>query len=69
MNLVNTCPDIPDNWRGGMSEVSRVLGINRETLRRYVVMGRKKGGIDHMPGKNGRKLFTGREVKRFWYSF
>ena len=74
MNLTNTCPDIPDNWKGGMSDVCRILGttgkpISRNMLRKYAELGRKNGGIDWIPGKNGRRQFCGKEVKRFWFSF
>jgi hypothetical protein len=74
MNLRNTCPDIPDNWKGGISQVCRILGmpgkpLSRDTLRKYAEQGRRYGGINWIPGKNGRKLFSGKEVKRFWNSF
>lgn len=68
MNLVNTCPDIPDGWKGGVTDVARVLGLHAETIRRAAVKGRKNGGIDWIPGKNGRKIFCGKEVKRYWFS-
>lgn len=69
MNLVNVCPDIPDTWKGGMSATARVLGIDRDTLRKYANFGRRGGGIDWRPSKSGRKQFLGREVKRFWREF
>lgn len=69
MNLVNTCPDIPDDWKGGITEVAKILGLDRKTLRRYADKGRKRGGIDWIPGKNGRKQFSGKDVKIFWHSF
>ncbi|MDE6329502.1 MAG: hypothetical protein K2L83_02195 [Muribaculaceae bacterium] len=73
MNLTNTCPDIPDNWKGGMNDVCRILGrpgkpMSRETLRKYAELGKKFGGIDYTPGINGRRVFSGKEVKRFWKS-
>lgn len=69
MNLVNICPDIPDNWRGGISDVSKVLGLSMATISRAANKGRLNGGLDWFPGKNGRKRFTGKEVKRFWRSY
>lgn len=69
MNLVNICPDIPDNWKGGITAVSKVLGLSDQTIRRAAALGKRYGGIDWIPGKNGRKMFTGKEVKRFWHSY
>lgn len=66
MNLVSTCPNIPDNWKGGVTEVSKLLGLCTQTIRRQANKGRRNGGIDWKPGKNGRKVFTGKEVKRYW---
>lgn len=37
MNLRKTCPDIPDDWKGGISETSRLLGIDRKTVRKYTL--------------------------------
>lgn len=69
MNLVKTCPNIPDNWKGGMTAASKELGIDRKTLSSYAKLGKRHGGIDWKLGKNGRKQFSGKEVKRFWESF
>lgn len=73
MNLSNTCPDIPDNWRGGFCATAKVLGgdkpISRATLYKYVKLGRRNGGIDCKPSRNGTMLFTGREIKRFWNAY
>ncbi len=66
MNLVNVCPNIPDGWRGGVCDVSRVLGLHRETIKKYALIGKRYGGIDYRVTRSGRKTFTGREVKRFW---
>ncbi len=66
MNLVNTCPDIPDSWRGGITETSRILGLHRNTISRLALLGRRYGGLDWKTSKSGRKLFTGKEIKRYW---
>ncbi len=68
MNLVNICPDIPDDWCGGRAETSRVLGISLRTLDRKAALGRRCRGIDWIPGKRG-KIFSGKEVKRFWREY
>lgn len=65
MNLVKTCPDIPDDWKGGMSDVCRLLGISWRTLDRYV----KLGKIKCVKSASDRRRFTGREIKRLWRKF
>ncbi len=67
MNLVATCPEIPDSWKGGIGKTAQVLGISRFTLAKYAALGKRQGGIDWKLATNGRKIFTGKEVKRFWY--
>lgn len=64
--LVNVCPDIPDDWRGGVADVARILGICPDTVAKYAKLGRRHRGLDWKPSMSGRKQFTGREVKRFW---
>lgn len=66
--MVNVCPDIPDNWRGGRADTARILGISLRTLDRKAEAGKGNGGIDWLPGRRG-KIFTGREVKRFWREY
>lgn len=68
MNMVNVCPGIPDDWRGGRAETARILGISQKTLDRKAALGKRQGGIDWIPGKRG-KIFTGKEVKRFWREY
>lgn len=68
MNLVNVCPDIPDDWRGGRADTARILGIDPKTLDRRAEQGKRNGGIDWTPGKRG-KIFAGKEIKRFWREY
>lgn len=65
MNLVNVCPDIPDDWKGGMSAACRLLGIDWKTLDRYM----RLGNIKCRTSTGGRRLFSGQEIKRFWREF
>lgn len=72
-NWRKTCPDIPDDWKGGMSDTQRVLGepgkpIDYKTLDKYTKLTKRNGGIGWFPGKKGRKVFFGKEIKRFWLS-
>lgn len=67
--MVTECPKISDTWKGGVMEVARILGVSDQTIRRLVAKGKSCGGLDFKVGKNGRKQFTGREVKRYWKSY
>ena len=69
MNLVNVCPDIPDNWRGGIAATAKLLGLSDDTVRKYARLGRRGGGIDWKPSKSGKMMFSGKEIKRFWNEF
>lgn len=65
MNLRKTCPDIPDDWKGSMSDVCRILGdgdgsISDKTIRKRL------GEFDIKRGANKRLQFTGADVKRLW---
>ena len=67
--MVNVCPNIPDDWRGTIAEASKILGLHRDTIRKYADVGRQAGGLDWKPSKKGRKTFTGKEIKRFWREY
>lgn len=66
MNIRNTCPDIPDSWRGGISDVARILGgdrpVSRETVKKYI----RLGTIRALVSPSNRLVITGKEVKRLW---
>lgn len=72
MNIRNTCPDIPDNWKGNIAETCRILGngkpISADTLRKYARKGRRNGGLEYTLSASGKMIFHGKEVKRFWRS-
>lgn len=69
MNLRKTCPDIPDDWKGGMSDVCKILGesspISPKTIKRRM----KLGLIQPERDSNNKLRFTGAEVKRLWTIF
>ena len=73
MNLRNTCPDIPDDWRGGIMAACRILGdekpVSDDWLRKKARLGRRCGGIDWKPSKTGKMVFYGKEIKRFWREY
>lgn len=66
MNLRNTCPDIADDWKGGMSAVCKILGeskpISPKTVKRRIELGL----IHPERGLNNKLRFTGADVKRLW---
>lgn len=70
MNLSKTMPDIPDDWKGNVTDTCRVLGgekpISVTTLKKYAAIGRRHGGIDYNVNRKGLMVFIGKEVKRFW---
>lgn len=71
MNLRKVCPDVPDNWKGGISDVCRILGeenkpLSPKTIHKYIKLGRVNGGIDCKVGINGRLQIMGVDVKRLW---
>lgn len=64
MNLRKTCPDIPDDWKGSITDACRILGdskpISDKTLRKRL------GDIKTVRGANGRLQLTGKDVKLLW---
>lgn len=64
--MVNECPDISDNWKGGVVATAKILGISPKTLLRYATPVRSYDGIRYGIGRNGRKFFLGRDIKSFW---
>ncbi len=70
MNLCKKCPEIPDTWRGSITDVAKILGgekpLSRKTVRKYIERGHSKGGIRASIAKNGRMRISGKEVKRLW---
>lgn len=65
MNIVNECPDISDDWRGNLTQTSALLGLSTQTVRRAA----DRGDIRYIVGKNNRRQFYGKEVKRYWSTF
>lgn len=65
VNMTNILPNIPDEWRGSRVETAKILNISLRTLDRKAKIKKRDGGIEWLPGKRG-KIFTGKEIKRFW---
>lgn len=61
--MVQIEPQIEDNSIFPIGKAAVALGISRDTLRKYTV----SGAINHHIHKvNGRKLYKGDDLKRFW---
>lgn len=57
------CPDIPLTARYSITEAAKILGITARHLYRLA----RKGEIRYtVSTKTGRKIFSGREIKRLW---
>lgn len=56
-------PKIPDADKYGVFEAAKILGVNQSTIRRQTNAGNLKYGIRR---HNGRRFYTGAELKRFW---
>lgn len=55
-------PDVPDNSRYPIGKAATILGISRDTLRKYTEEGKIKCGFRR---ENNRRFYTGSEIKRF----
>lgn len=63
--MVNEQPQIPPSARYTIQEAAQILGISRNTLRRYTNIG--PTGIRCSYRKsNGRKFYTGLDIVKFW---
>lgn len=61
--MTPVCPDIPPTARYSITESARLLGITARHLHRLA----RKGEIKYtVSAKTGRKIFTGKEIMRFW---
>ncbi len=56
-------PKVPDSNKYGVKEVAKILDVSTATIRRQSQAGNLKYGIHR---HNGRRFYTGAELKRFW---
>lgn len=61
--MVTQEPQISDTGRYSVLEASNLLGVHRDTLRRYTEKGYIKFGLRRC---NGRKFYLGSEIKKLW---
>lgn len=61
--MTATEPTIPDNARYNICQAAEILSINRTTLLKYTNNGLIRCGIRKT---NGRKFYTGLELKKIW---
>lgn len=63
--MVNEQPNVSPTARFSIGEAAAILGIHRNTLRRYTNTGAL--GINcHYRKCNGRKYYTGLDIIKFW---
>lgn len=58
-------PDVNLSTMYNISETCEILGIHRDTLRKYTFTGSIRCGFRRC---NGRKFYLGSEILRFWRS-
>ena len=65
--MTTTEPNIPDSGRYPIGLAAELLGMHRDTLWRKAKQ--ERPAIKHVVNKlNGRKHFSGYEIKKFWRS-
>lgn len=63
--MVTEEPKVPPTARYSIGEASKILGVHRNTLRKYTNVGPLGINCQHRKS-NGRKFYTGSEIVRFW---
>lgn len=63
--IVPSEPNVSLNGRYTVSETCRILGIHRNTLRKYTQSGAIRCGVRRV---DSRKYYLGSEIKRLWNS-
>lgn len=61
--MVSNEPKVCANGRYSIDETCSLLGLHRNTLRRYTAKGQIRFGIRRV---NARKFYLGSEILRFW---
>lgn len=64
MTMVNERPDVTPSGRYSAAQTARVLGIHRNTLRKYTMQGLI---LPRIHKATGRKYYPGSEILRFWH--
>ena len=63
--MVNEEPQVSPTARYSIQEAAAILGIHRNTLRRYTNVG-MIGIKCQFRKSNGRRFYTGLEIVKFW---
>lgn len=61
--LTSLEPEVSDNGRYTIGETCKILKLSFNTIKKYTDQGAIRCGIRK---SNGRKFYTGAEIKRFW---
>lgn len=61
--MTSTEPNVSESGKYSVTETCQILHIHRNTLQHYTDEKLIKAGVRR---SNGRKYYTGSEIKRFW---
>lgn len=61
--MVTEAPKVQPNSRYTVTETCELLGIHRNSLRKYTISGRIKAGVRKSTAK---KFYLGSEIINFW---
>lgn len=64
--MTTECPDISPTSSWPIGKAAKLLGLSSRHLLRLAAMGYIKYTVNR---RNGRKKFSGREIKRFWNEY
>lgn len=56
-------PKVTETGRYNVTETCAILGVHRNTLRRYTELGQIKVGFRRT---SARKFYTGKDILKFW---
>ncbi len=63
--MVNEEPQVSPTARYSIGEAAQILGVHRNTLRRYTNAG-PTGITCNFRKSNGRRFYTGLDIVKFW---
>ena len=61
--MVTEQPNVQTDSRYTVTETCKLLGIHRNSLRKYTILGRIKSGVRRATSK---KFYLGSEILNFW---
>ncbi|WP_407401303.1 helix-turn-helix domain-containing protein [Sodaliphilus sp.] len=61
--MIKNEPDVAPTARYSIDETCKILGVHRNTLRKYTQIGAIRCGFRRV---NSRKFYLGSEIKKLW---